>query len=170
MSYQPKWPDEAPAELRSEVVVNALGAVEARRLATLMADAETRARARLEAAKTEVEAIFAQARADAEALLYMLPDFAALDAAAPAKRGRSAVGAIRAVADRYGVAMAAVTGHSPNPAAKAARHEAVAAVIEACPALTDAQVASLFKLIRAEKVRDIRRQVGASRLDGGDVK
>jgi len=117
----------------------ALGRREARRLAELMAEAEQRARARLEAARLEAETIFAEARAEAEALLAMLPDFAALEAGQA-----SALAAIRNVADSGGLPLAAVVGKQKHRYAFAARCEAVLAVAEACPGISEEEICGLF--------------------------
>jgi len=151
MSYQPKWPASAPDELRSQAVVEALGAVEARRLATVLGKAEAAARARLaEAAKAVEQAqidatrLIDEAKAEAEAIIAGLPDFAAIEAA-PASDGNSAMRAIRDAADRQGIALAAVIGTSQNPKAKLARLEAALRVAEACPTLTNRQLGRMFK-------------------------
>lgn len=120
-----------------------LGRREARRLAELMEDAERRARARIEAAMREAEEIFAAARAEASAILDLLPDLDALETT-PAKRGRTALSVIRAVADRHGLALAVVAGRQAHERATAARIEAVDAVASACPALSMAEIGGLF--------------------------
>jgi len=117
-----------------------LGRREARRLAALMDEAEKRARARLEAARVEAEAIFADARAEAAALLEMLPDFAVLESV-PA-----ALDAIRSAADRHGLSMGSVLRRSRDGDASRARIEAVHMVAAACPHLKLADIGMLFGL------------------------
>lgn len=156
-------PRHAPINRRpldSAFVRHALGANEARRLAQLIDDAETRAQAHLRQAAREAEYIVSQARAEADAILAILPDFAAI-AAAPAARGKSAYRAIRDVADTHGLPIAAVTRRGRDARATAARKEAVRAVAEACPAMTDEAIGKLFSGMKAETVRRYRtREAG----------
>jgi ABC-type sugar transport system substrate-binding protein len=98
----------------------------------------------LAAAIVEAERVIDEAKAEARALLQNLPDFAAIEAV-PAPLGRSAYQVIRDAADRRGIAIAAVTGTSTNPLAKAARYEAVLGVLAACPDISGEQAGKLFK-------------------------
>ena len=139
------------------VADRALGRKEAARLAALFDDAEREARARLDAATREAEAIFARAKADADAILAMLPDFAALQAA-PAGKGRTVLAVLRAVADAHGLPIAALTGTGRDKRARAARREAVLAVIQACPRLGDADIAKFFKAVSAGVVGRLRME------------
>lgn len=132
-----------------------LGRWEAQRLAGLMADAEKRALARLDVAKREATEIFAEAKAEAEAILAKLPDFAAIENA-PATKGKSAFRAMREVADRHGLPLAVVVGRVKHDRATAARAEAVRAVADACPKMGDQDIASLFSGISAATVRRLR--------------
>lgn len=143
---------EQPPSLDSAFVARTLGSREAKRLASLIGQAERQAMDRIETAKREADAMLAAARAEAEAILAMLPDFAAIDAA-PARKGKSAYQAIRTVADRYGLPIAAVTGKGQDARAKAARAEAVRAVADACPRLSDAEIGRLFSGMPAATVR-----------------
>jgi len=142
--------------ISSAFAERALGKREAKRLTELMADAERRARACIEAATRETEEIFASARAEAEAILARLPDFAAIEAARAAK-GKSALRAIRDVADRHGLPLAVVVGRVAYDRAKAARAEAVRAVAEACPQMTDGEIAALFSGVAAGTVLRLRK-------------
>jgi chromosomal replication initiation ATPase DnaA len=139
-----------------------LGRREARRLAELMEDAERRARARIEAAKREAEEIFAQARAEANAILQLLPNLDELEAT-PAKKGRTALSVIRSVADRHGLPLAVVAGRQAHQRATAARAEAVAAVSEACPNLTLDEIGALFSGRGSGWAAEILRRKGAGR-------
>lgn len=150
-------PVHAPARraaLDSPFARRVLGKREARRLASLMDDAELRARARLEAARREAEEIFADARAEADAILARLPDFAAIEAL-PARKGRSAYQAIRDVADAEGLPFAVVVGAERSDRAKAARRRAVLAVADACPMLSPETISGLFAAIAPTTVRRI---------------
>lgn len=138
------WPRAAAAGLRSDVAARAMGAIEARRLSTIMLDAEAQARAAIAGAEAEVRMIFAAAKAEAEALLALLPDFAAIEAA-PSQSGKSALRAIRDAADRHGIALAAIVGRSQSPTTRLARLEAVLGVLDACPGMSADQVGALFK-------------------------
>lgn len=119
-----------------------LGKKEANRLGRLMLEAEARARQRLKSAVAEAEGFLAEAREEAEAILAVLPDFAALQTR-PSRAGRTAFAAMRRVADAYGFAFAALMGTGGSDAVKAARAEAMRAV--AATGLTPADVAPLFK-------------------------
>lgn len=150
----------ARSGLDSKFVARVLGRTEAKRLASLLADAERDARARLDTAAREADEIMANARAEAEAILAVLPDFAALHAV-PAKRGKSAFAAIRGVADKYGFAVAAVTRRGRDERHMAVQAEAVRAVADACPGLSDAEIGALFSNLPAGTVRRYRN--GCSR-------
>ncbi|MBX9456145.1 MAG: hypothetical protein KL863_09040 [Rhizobium sp.] len=145
--------------LDSSFVARVLGKTEARRLAGLIIDAERDAAARIDTAKREADTIMASARLEAEAILAMLPDFAALEAV-PAKRGRTALGVIRGVADKYGFAIAAVTRRSNGQDERhtAVQAEAVRAVAVACPRLSDAEIGALFSSLPAGTVRRYRNE------------
>jgi len=145
----------ARSGLDSRFVARVLGRTEAKRLAALIADAEREARSRIDTAAREADEIMANARLEAEAILAMLPDFAALQAA-PAKKGKSALAAIRSVADRYGFAIAAVTRRGRDERHMAVQAEAVRAVAEACPSLSDAEIGALFSSLPAGTVRRYR--------------
>lgn len=140
----------------SAFLQRAIGKREARRLAELIGEAEKRARARIETATREAEEILAEARAEAEAILAMLPDFAAIEAA-PAAKGKSAFRAIREAADRYGLPIAVVVGKVQHDAARMARVDAVRGVAEACPRMTDDEIGALFSGMSAATVRRLRR-------------
>jgi len=146
----------AKSGLESAFAARVLGRKEARRLAAIMAGAERDARQRLALAALDVEDVFARARAEADAILAMLPDFAALEAA-PAKKGKSALAAIRSVADRHGLSISAVTGTGRDDRIKAVRREAIRAVSDACPRLTDAEMSALFSGLPAATVHRYRR-------------
>lgn len=145
--------------IASDFARRALGRREARRLADLMDDAEKRARARLDVAKREAEEIFAHARAEAEAILARLPDFAAIEAA-PAIDGKSALRAIRDAADTHGLPLAVVVGGAQHPRARSARIAAVKGVSEACPGMADAAIGALFSGMKAATVRRLRNSEG----------
>ena len=150
----------SPPRVDFAIVERVLGRRKAKRLAALHAEAQKHARAQREVARQEAEAIMAYDRAEAAAILAILPDFAALEAA-PAKKGKSAFQAIRDVADRYGLAMAAVTGKGRDDRILAVRAEAVRAVKKACPSLMDAEIGKLFSDLSAARVH---------RAIGGDVR
>lgn len=156
-----RLPVHAPINhsLDAAFVGRILGRKEARRLVNLLTDADRQARAAILEATREAEKILADARAEAETILAMLPDFAAIGAA-PASKGKSAFSAIRAVADRHGVAMAAVTGKGRDLRAKSMRAEAICAVADACPTMTDADIGRLFSNLPAASVRRIRAEGG----------
>lgn len=141
--------------LCSAFVRDTLGIKEARRLSRLIDDAERCARARINQAAQEAEQIFASARAEAEAVLALLPDFAAIEAA-PAKKGKSAFKAIRDIADAHGLPIAAVTRRGRDERATLARGEAVRAVADACPSMTDADIGKLFSGMKPATVRRYR--------------
>lgn len=98
---------------------------------------------KLTAAIAEAQHTLDEAKAEARALLKTLPNFAAI-AAAPSPLGRTAYQVIRDAADRRGLAIAAVTGTSTNPEAKAARYEAVLGVLDACPGISGEEAGELF--------------------------
>lgn len=143
------------ARLDSAFVRRALGVKEARRLSSIMEDAELRARARITQAARDAEKILADAKAEAESILAMLPDFAAIEAA-PAVKGKSAFKAIRDVADAHGLPIAAVTRRGRDARATAARGQAVRAVSVACPSMSDADIGKLFSDMKASMVRRYR--------------
>lgn len=148
------------SSLDSAFVGRVMGRKEAKRLAGIMDTAEREARDRIDLATREARDILATARAEADAILALLPDFAAIEAA-PARKGKSAYAAIRAVADRHGVPIAAITGKGRDSRAKAIRGEAVRAVVDACPTMNDAAIAALFPSMAASTVRRLRTE-GAS--------
>lgn len=123
-------------------------------------DASGRIAAAMAQAQREVDDIFCAARIEAEAILAGLPDFSALQAA-PAAKGRSALSAIRDVADRYGLAVAGVTRRSNGQDKRhtAIQAAAVRAVADACPGLTDAEIGALFSNLPARTVRRHREAV-----------
>lgn len=153
-----RLPVHAPINqsLDAAFVARVLGRRDAKRLSRIINEAERQARAAIEEATREAETILANARVEAATILALLPDFAAIDAA-PARKGKSAFSAIRAVADRHGVAMAAVTGKGRDKRAKAMRREAIVAVADACPAMPDADIGRLFSNLPAASVRRVRQ-------------
>ena len=147
----PKSAPIARSELDSGYARRVLGRREARRLAQLMDDAEMRALQRMAAAQAEVEAIFAEAKAEAEAILNRLPDFAALQGTT---RGTtSALSIIRRVADRHGFSVAIVTGHTRSALARAARDEAIRDLSAA--GFAPGQIAPLFSKVSEKTVRRV---------------
>ena len=147
-------PSDPNAGLSSRFARRVLGAREAKRLESILVTAEKQARARLDQAHRESEEIYAHARAEAEAILAALPNFYAIEAL-PATKGKSAFRAIRAAADRHGLPLAVVIGTVQHPKAHAARAEAVIALADACPRLTDDDIGQLLSL-SATAVRRIR--------------
>lgn len=131
-----------------------LGRREARRLAGLFDEAERLALARMEAARRDVDDIFASAREEARAILALLPDFAALEAV-PAARGRSALTIIRREADAVGIAIAAITAARPSALARPARDRAIAA-LAAETRLDAGAIGKLFS-IGEDTVRQVLR-------------
>lgn len=159
-----------PDGMDSAFARRALGKREARRLASLMDDAEQRARAVLDAAAREVEVIFAAARDEARALLDALPDFAALEAA-PAKHvgSGSAFRLVRLSADRRGIPIAAVTGKSCAPIAREARAEAAFALFSA--GMSSAWIGTVLggrSDDAARKLVSAGRKLAQARIDGDD--
>lgn len=144
----------------------ALGRREARRLGTLMDDAEARARAvmatAVDNARREIDDIFAAARNEAEAILARLPDYDALDSVATGKGGmrRSAHAVIRAVADRHGLSMAIVKGKIRSDRAIAARGDAVRAVAAEFPDMDMDAIGALFDLSGAHVRKLVMRGEG----------
>lgn len=164
MAMRADLPRHAPVRrlsLDSAFASRVLGKREAARLAGLMADAERRARERMEAAAREAEQIFAHARAEAEAILAMLPDFAALEATRDGS-GRSAYHIIRKVADRHGLPIAALTARQKNGSAplvvRQARDEAIVAIAAACNHLDAAHVGALFGIGGSTVVNIVRER------------
>ena len=153
-SQLPKGAPVARAAIESDFARRVLGRREARRLAELMDEAETRARRRMADAQAEIEAIFAEAKAEAEAILLRLPDFAALEGAT---RGTmSALSIIRRVADRHGFSVAIVTGYARSDLARAARDEAICALGAA--GFAPGQIAPLFSRATESTVRRVLRK------------
>ena len=156
MNARPKdLPIHAPVSrdgINSAFARRALGRREARRLAELMDDAEKRARARFELAHREVEDIFAHARAEAEALLARLPDFAALE-----MNGQRALRAMRDAADRHGLPLAVIVGRVHHDLAQLAQGEAVRGIAEACPGISNDEIGTLLGLT-ADATRKMRRE------------
>lgn len=151
-------PQSFAGRIDSAAIHRILGKKEANRLGRLMLEAEARARQRLKSAVAEAEGFLAEAREEAEAILAVLPDFAALQTK-PSRAGHTAFAAMRAVADKYGFAFAALMGAGGSDAVKAARAEAMRAV--AATGLTPADVAPLFKASE-QAVRVALRQRGAA--------
>lgn len=127
------------------------------RLTRLLTDAEGRARSHLDQARREADAMLAVARAEAEQILARLPDFARIEATPASKDGKTAYRAIRDTADRHGLPMAAVVGRWPHKRAIAVRAEAVKAVADACPNMSDAEIGLLFSGLKAQAIQRIRR-------------
>lgn len=152
-------PTHAPVNreaVNSAFARRVLGKREASRLAALMDDAERRARARLEQAQREAEEIFATARAEAAALLAKLPDFAVFEAM-PGMNGQHALRAMREAADRHGLPLAVIFGRVHHPLAHEAQREAVLAVAEACPRMSNDEIGALFGK-GADAIRRLRRE------------
>ncbi|MCO5071121.1 MAG: hypothetical protein M9944_07940 [Rhizobiaceae bacterium] len=131
MTALPVHAPAARSPIETPYARKVLGRREARRLADLVADAERRARAVFDAANREAEDIFAEARAEANAILALLPNMEEL-AQTPAKRGRTALSVIREVADRHGLALAVVAGRQTHERARA------------CPKLEPWEIGKLF--------------------------
>ncbi len=168
-----KLSPDALVRLRAANAARSLGAVAARRLTEVLTRADEAARARMEAAH-DAEKIFASAAAEAREILDAMPDFSALERESHPD-GSGALSALRDSADAAGLPVAAVTGHAPPPdwpknhaaALKRLREAAVVAVIQSCPWLSDAGVASLFRDVVPGTVRRLR---GPGQFDGGDKK
>lgn len=127
----------------------------AMRIETIMADAQARARAELDKAHREAEKIFSTARAEAEAILARLPDFDRIEKAQAAE-GKSAYRALRDVADRYGLPLAVVVGRARHQRADMARQEAIRAVLDACPMMSDLGISALFDSVSPRTVKAMR--------------
>lgn len=145
---------------------------ETRRVAGLVADTERSILRRLDQVSRELEAVRAETQrriVEARELIARLPDFAAIEAA-PAAKGQSALAAIRAVADRHGLPMAAVSGNPRlNRIDGAARREALLAVAEACPAMMHDQLGLLFGGLSASRVMGILREARQARSARGEL-
>lgn len=137
-------PQSFASRIDSAVIHRILGKKEANRLGRLMLEAEAKARQRLKSAVAEAEGFLAEAREEAEAILAVLPDFAALQTR-PSRVGHTAFAAMRRVADKYGFAFAALMGVARGERNRAVQAEAMRAVANACPTLTPAEIAPLFK-------------------------
>lgn len=141
--------------MASPLARRVLGRREVRRLAELMDDAEKRARARIDLAKREAEEIFAHARAEAEEILRRLPDFSQLERT-KARKGKTAFQVVREVADSHALPFAVVVGRQNHQRAVVARLEAIHAVIEVMPGITDIELGSLFSGRSADSIRKLR--------------
>jgi len=98
------------------------------------------------------------ARLESLTLLAKLPDFNRMRRL---ENGDDVYRAIREVSDRYAYPMAAITGRSLHPGVVRARNEAVKAVCDAAPKLTDRVISLLFSGMSIARVRAIRLGIGA---------
>lgn len=138
------------AGLNKDFVRRVLGKRKAGAVERLLDEVDLEVQRRIREAE---EFAFGEMKIEALTALARLPDFAAM------KRlpgGDDAFRAIRGVADKYGFAMAAIVSQSREPAVSAARIEAVRAVCDACPKLTDRVIGMLFAGMSASRVKNIR--------------
>ncbi len=139
-------------QMESAFVARALGRKEAARLAQLMDDAEKKARARIAVALREVDDIFSRARAEAQAIIDVLPDAGAARAVSD-----KAGAAIRNAANAHRMPVMAVIGRGQTKVERAARHDAIRGIMAACPALSDAEIAHYFTGMEAGTVKRLRQ-------------